>query len=98
MLISHGPHNIMVSGGLKLMSIVPGGSHGARLKSCIPSSTEYAKNLGALWRYISCLVHIVLVLTIFLHRCSGKSLSVFHRPEMQWFLKYCMDSSTVFTR
>ena len=40
------PHEIRISGGLKIVALVEGGTDGCRLKSCVTSNTWYAKRFG----------------------------------------------------
>lgn len=44
--MARGPHDVLVSGGLKMVARVPGGAQGTRLKSCVPSSTWYEESWG----------------------------------------------------
>ena len=40
------PHEIWISGRLKIVDLFAGGTHGCILKSCVTSNTWYAKSCG----------------------------------------------------
>ena len=82
-----GPNEPLVSGGLKIGSLVPGGPNGTLLKSCWPSNMWKADSWG--WTLevrsilsVSCYCFIILH-----HNIDGNSLSQIHRSDMVWFLK-----------
>ena len=77
------PHELLISGGLKMVALVPGGANGMRLKSCGPSRAWKAEILGwhrdvrnkfnASWASW----------TNRLHRVNGNFLSQMHNPEIK---------------
>ena len=44
--IALGPNDPLISGGLKIVALVPGGPNGTFLKSCWPSNTWKADSWG----------------------------------------------------
>lgn len=92
------PHDVLVSGGLKMVALVPMGHHGTLLKSWTPSRTWYADTFG--WT--------LEVRSMFRESCAcginldqiaaGQCLSMVQNPEIRWFLNVWMARSAAFTR
>ena len=82
-----GTNDPLISGGLKIVDLVPGGPNGTLLKSCWPSNTWKTDSWGWILEVrsifsVSCDCFIILH-----HKIDGNSSSQIHMPDMVWFLK-----------
>ena len=73
--VARGPHELLISGGLKMVALVPGGANGTRLKSCGPSKAWNAEILGCHRDERRRFRESWDRLTRWLHRARGESLS-----------------------
>ena len=81
------PNDVLISGGLKIVALVPGGAHGVLSKSNFPSRDAYAESLGYTLDVRSRFNESCPCSRSSFHNCAGKSLSVVHKPEIKWSLK-----------
>ena len=77
------PHELRISGGLKMVARVPRRANGTRLKSCGPSRACKAEILGWHRDVRNKFNESWACLTRRLHNCNGKSLSHVHNPEIK---------------
>ena len=77
----------LISSGLKIFALVPGGPNGIFLKSCWPSNTWKADSWGWILEVRSILSVSCDCFIILHHNIDGNSSSQMHRPDMVWFLK-----------
>ena len=77
------PHELRISGGLKMVARVPGGANGTRLKSCVPSRAWKAEILGWHREVRNKFKESCACFTRRLHNVNGKFLSHVHNPEMK---------------
>ena len=77
------PHELRISGGLKMVARVPGGANGTRLKSCGPSRAWKAEILGWHRDVRNKFNESWACLTRRLHSSNGKFLSHVHNPEIK---------------
>ena len=71
----HGPKDVLVSGRLKIVALVPGGAKVCILNSCMPSRTEDAESFGCTRDVRNMLRESCACGTILLQRSDGKLAS-----------------------
>lgn len=91
------PHEVRISGELKMAALVLMGHHGTLLKSCMPLRMWYADTLGLTHKVCnmfreSCVCGINL-----LHITVGQFLSMVQKLTMRWFLNVWMACLAAFT-
>ena len=84
--IARGPKDVLVSGGLKIVALFPGGDHGCLLKSCMPSSKEYADSFGCTRDVRNMLREYCACGTILFQRSKGKLVSHVDSPAITLLL------------
>ena len=77
-----GSYDFMVSGGLNVVDLVPGGAHGTMLKSCVFLSTLYANNWWWIREMRSIFIESYAWGTMQSHNRDGKFSSNVMRPSI----------------